>query len=249
MASPRQAAPIAEGPARPGPDWTTGERQRLALEIKGRTWLIERTADLETLWEGIGQDDFGDDERIPYWAELWPASLLLADWLTERAEEIRGRRCLDVGCGLGPTAVIAASLGARVVGFDYEWPAVFFGKENAALNGLTPDRAPLFVQTDWRTPGLRAGGFDFIWGGDIVYERRFFEPLAALFTNQLAPDGRIWLGEPVRSVSQPAWTELARRGWLVRRIAQRPVPVEGYSVTVNLWELRRDASGAGRLVL
>ena len=63
------------------------------------------------------------------------------------------------------------------------------------------------------------------------------------------PDGRIWLGEPVRSVSQPAWTELARRGWLVRRITQRPVPVEGYAVTVNLWELRRDASGAGRLVL
>jgi hypothetical protein len=92
---------------------------------------------------------------------------------------------------------------------------------------------------DWRAPAFKPGMFDIIIGGDIVYERRFLEPLKTFFHHCLAPGGRIWLAEPVRSVSRPAWDELARSGFGVRKIVTRPVPVEGYTVTVNLWELAR----------
>jgi len=53
------------------------DREVIEVKTAGRIWKIERTADLETLWDSIGEDDFGEDERLPYWAELWPASVLL----------------------------------------------------------------------------------------------------------------------------------------------------------------------------
>lgn len=211
-------------------------RERLHIDVCGRTWAIERLGDLETLWANLGQGEFGQDERIPYWSELWPASLLLCAWLEENRRAVSGKTCLDLGCGLGLTAIVAASFGARVLGMDYEPQALRYARGNAELNNVGQ---PLWTAMDWRAPALKPGSIDFMWGGDIIYERRFFEPLRELFAHALAPHGRIWLGEPQRSVSLPAWQWLAENGWNVRKIVTRPVPTEGYSVTVNLWELSR----------
>jgi ETFB lysine methyltransferase len=216
------------------PDYTSGERQRLCVEELGRAWFLERTGDLETIWENMSREEFGEDERMPYWAELWPASLMLCRWLGRNRETVAGRRCLDVGCGLGLTGIVGSWLGAKVVGMDHQWPAVYFSRENAALNGV---EQPLWVRMDWGLPGFKPASFDFMWGGDIVYETRFYHPLTRLFKEYLAPGGRIWLAEPRRSVSRPVWERLAQDGFAVRKLFTEPVPVEGYEVTVNLWEL------------
>jgi len=216
------------------PDYTSGARQTLTVAELGRNWLLQRTNDLETLWANMGREEFGEDERMPYWAELWPSSLLLCRWLFRNREPLNGRACLDIGCGLGLTGIVGAWLGARVVGMDHQWPAVYFCRENAALNGVT---GPLWVQMDWRAPGFRPHAFDFMWGGDIVYETRFYQPLTKLFKDHLAPGGRIWLAEPKRSVSAPVWERLAGDGFCVKKLFTEPVPVEGYHVTVNLWEM------------
>jgi len=227
------AVPAPSRPAAP-PDYTRGQRQRLRVEELGRIWQLDRTADMETLWETMSREDFGENERMPYWAELWPASLLLCRWLGRNRELLAGKTCLDIGCGLGLTGIVGAWLGARVVGMDHQWPAVYFSRENAALNGVS---GPLWARMDWCAPGFKAGAFDVMWGGDIVYETRFYQPLTRLFREHLAPGGRIWLAEPRRSVSGPVWERLASEGFAVRKLLCEPVPVEGYEVTVNLWEL------------
>lgn len=216
------------------PDYTKGPRQQLRVSENGRTWLLNRTEDLESIWENISREEFGEDERMPYWAELWPASLLLCRWLERNREAIAGRRCLDVGCGLGLTGIVGSWLEAKVVGMDHQWPAVFFSRENADLNGVAQ---PLWTQMDWCAPAFKPGSFNFMWGGDIVYETRFYHPLTKLFKEYLAPGGRIWLAEPQRSVSRPVWERLAGDGFSVRKLFTEPVPVEGYHVTVNLWEM------------
>lgn len=191
-------------------DCFAAERETIEVKTAGRVWKIERTADLETLWDSIGEDEFGDDERLPYWAELWPASVLLGEWLYRNTEMIRGKRCLDLGCGLGLTAIIGQSLGADVVAFDYEYEPLVFARDNAVINSASQ---PLWLQMDWRFPALAGQSFDFIWGGDILYEKRFFDPLEKLFRQVLKPGGKIWMGEPVREVSGPVWDRLESMGW------------------------------------
>lgn len=207
--------------------------QQLTVNVLQRQWTIHRPGNLEELWQQMGESDFGPDERIPYWVELWPSSLLLADWLTEHASLLAGKTCLDVGCGLGLSACTAASAGARVLGLDYALEALYYADVNARENQVV---SPLWVQMDWRFPGFREHGFDLIWGADIFYEKRFADPLMRLFAHALAPGGRIWLAEPERSVSDGAWSLLRENGWQVQRATRKAVPTEGYSVSVNIWE-------------
>lgn len=149
---------------------------QVQVEVEGRIWLLDRAADMEALWDRMDNDDMGDDERLPYWAEVWPASVLLGRHILRSAESLSGKACLDLGCGLGLTGMIASSIGAKVVAFDYEWPAVRFARHNAELNGVVQ---PQWMLMDWREPAVKAGAFDFIWGGDVLYEKRFLNRLSS----------------------------------------------------------------------
>ena len=83
------------------------------MAAAGRQWRLTRAADLEELWDAMTADPHNfEDERLPYWTELWPSSVALAGWLAARQEEIAGRVCLDLGCGLGLTALVGQWLGA-----------------------------------------------------------------------------------------------------------------------------------------
>lgn len=213
------------------PQWVDG---RMRLPLAGREYVLWREADMESLWEGLGQDGFGADERMPYWAELWPASLLLAAWLESRPEELAGRRCLDLGCGMGLSAMAGAAAGARVLGVDHQPAAVAHGLRNARENGLPA----AFAVMDWRAPALAEGVFDLAWGSDILYETRFYEPLRAIFRSRLAPGGRVVLAEPWREVSRGVWDRLAADGFAVRRLHEESVAVASCRSTISLYELR-----------
>ncbi|QGY41639.1 methyltransferase domain-containing protein [Pseudodesulfovibrio cashew] len=207
---------------------------RVEVAVDGRVWLLDRAADMEALWDAMGDDDLDEDERLPYWAEVWPASVLLGRHILRNADRLKGCRCLDIGCGLGLTGMIAADAGAQVAAFDYEWPAVSFARHNAALNKV---EQPLWLVMDWRYPALAEGVFDFIWGGDVLYEKRFFDPLIRLFRHALAPGGKIWIGEPVRTVSRPVWDELRAEGFAAEKLTVEKVALCGQNATVNLWEI------------
>lgn len=208
---------------------------RVLVEIEDRTWILDREGDLESLWDSMDDGSLDDDERLPYWVEVWPASVLLGRWLVRNSDLIRDRNCLDVGCGLGLTAMVAASLGAHVVAFDYEPPALSFARRNAELNKVS---MPLWAVMDWRKPAIRKQSFDFIWAGDVLYEKRFFEPLKRLFAHALAPGGRIWIGEPVRTVSRPVWDDLEKAGFSPVKLTTEKVALCGQNPRVNLWEMK-----------
>lgn len=215
----------------------------IKVRAAGRDWTLLRPADLESLWEAMTDEattpqEFLEDERLPYWVELWPASIALADWLAERGGELAGRRCLDLGCGLGLTALAAHALGAKVVGMDYEKSALEFACRNAAVNGLRGQ--PLWTAMDWRAPAFRRGAFEFIWGGDVMYERRFVLPVLDCLEYGLAPGGRVWLAEPNRNVYDDFRAALLQRGWRsakVRSVLVDPLHVQKSKVGVSLWEL------------
>lgn len=215
------------------------EPGRIRLHLCGRDWVLHRPSDLETLWEAMTDDIFAADERLPYWVELWPSSLALAIWLQRNQNDIRGKLCLDLGCGLGFTAMVGSWLGARVLGMDYEVEALFHARKNAAANAVPQ---PEWVTMDWRTPALLPQSCEYIWGGDVMYENRFVEPVFAFLDHALSPGGKAWMAEPGRGAYEHFQRALLRRGWRSRRVADEKVEslhVQEVPVSVKLWELTR----------
>ncbi len=221
------------------PGMENSPRSRITVQAAGRSWSLERPADLETLWASLDEDEFSKDERLPYWVELWPASLALSEWLLDRAPDIKGRLCLDLGCGLGLTALVGQRLGAKVLAMDYELPALRFASSNARLNACP---SPLWTTMDWRAPAIKPKSCAFIWGGDIMYERRFVAPVLDFLEYSLALEGRAWIAEPNRNVYEEFRTALIGRGWASRRAYSclvDPLHVQKAKVSVTLWELSR----------
>ena len=211
----------------------------LTISCCGRDWALNRPADLETLWDSLTDDEFTEDERLPYWVELWPSSLSLAGWLLKNKDLIQNAACLDLGCGLGFTALVGSWLNARVVAVDYETKAFPFARINAQANSV-PN--PLWVAMDWRHPAVLSGSFDYIWAGDIMYERRFVVPVLKFLEHSLKPGGRVWLAEPGRNVYDLFKEELEKNNWLSECILRDSVAAlheQKAKVSVNLWELAR----------
>lgn len=213
---------------------------RLAVQACDRQWVLHRATSLEELWDGMTEASPAfDDERLPYWTELWPASVALAQWLWLQKGDIVNKKCLDLGCGLGLTALVGQWLGAQVLGMDYELDALRFARKNADANAVSQ---PLWAVMDWRAPALVKGSLDLVWGGDIMYERRFVTPVLDFLEWTLAPHGKAWIAEPCRNVYDSFRGELYKRGWTGKRVHEMkvdPVYAQPMRVTVHVWELSR----------
>ena len=73
---------------------------------------------------------------------------------------------------------------------------------------------------DWRRPAVAWQKLDFIWGADIIYERRSMEPVLDFLDVCLAPTGVAWLAEPGRGVFR-AFPEAAKNsGFQLREVAR-----------------------------
>jgi predicted nicotinamide N-methyase len=160
-----------------------------------------RPSDPEAL---IDESAFAEDEFLPYWAELWPSALSLARALPV---DLAGRTVVEVGCGLGIPALVAAAYGARVTAIDWAAEAAELLQANAQRNGLQLD----VVTADWRSFD---GSFDLVIAADVLYERRNVEPLLELF-RRLAPT--VLLAEPGR----PAGLEFLARAEALWQIEER----------------------------
>lgn len=202
----------------------------------GRNWILDRATNLEELWEAMDSEDFAD-ERIPYWTELWPASLVLARWLFEQRERIRDRICLDLGCGLGFTALLGEWLGAKMLACDYELEPLLHGRRSAELNDIPQ---PGWLCLDWRQPALAAASLDYIWAGDIFYEKRAVDPVLDFFSQTLSAEGRAWIAEPGRGVFAFFQERAQARGWQLAKVfsgsAKSPYPGD-IRIRVAIWEV------------
>lgn len=103
-------------------------------------------------------------EEPPYWCFCWASGLVLARWLAEHPQWVRGKRVLDFGAGSGVAAIAAAKAGAlEVVACDLDPLALAACRANAALNQVELGySADFFQETD---------RFDLILVADVLYDR------------------------------------------------------------------------------
>ena len=102
-----------------------------------------------------------------------------------------GDRVLDLGCGSGILAIAALALGAsRAAGVDIDPKAADVAFENAALNGIGPDRLSVYagdVLTDKKLAERLNPGQNRVVLANIVAD--VIIPLSARAGDFLAPDG------------------------------------------------------------
>ncbi|UVE17305.1 50S ribosomal protein L11 methyltransferase [Pseudomonas sp. LS44] len=176
-----------------------GDSRLVAETLPGtdlRLWLIDAA--------NMDREFSPEETRLildepPYWCFCWASGLVLARWLAEHPQWVRGKRVLDFGAGSGVAAIAAAKAGAaEVVACDLDPLALAACRANAELNDVTLSySADFFAEAD---------RFDLIIVADVLYDRANL-PLLDEFLSRgreaLVADSR------VRDFQHPLYQRLA----------------------------------------
>ncbi len=202
------------------------------VPVGDETFAILRPRAAEDL---IDEDAFAEDERLPYWADVWPSARVLAARLL--GERGAGRSLLELGCGSGVAAVAALRAGFEVTVTDYYADALRFARANAwRLAGREPAAARL---VDWRAFPDDLGYFDVVAASDVLYERPYAALVARAYARTLARGGLGLLADPGR-VFAPAFVEAAQAlGLAVGEPELREIDANGTRQTIRLYTVRR----------
>src|SRR4051812_19262187 len=100
----------------------------------------------------------------PYWSVVWRSGVALACEVEDRASALRGRRVVELGCGLGVPSMAAARAGARVLATDGDPEGLPLLERNADANGVRVATAAV----GWEDPGalVELGPFDLVLAAD-----------------------------------------------------------------------------------
>ena len=185
----------------------------------------------------ISEDDFVLDERLPYWADLWPSSRVLAR--TVAAETGRGSTCLELGCGLGLVTIGALRAGYDVTATDYYADALGFTRLNARR---AVGREPRALLLDWRRLPPDLGTYDRVLAADVLYERTYGPLVAGVIDRVLAPNGVATVADPGRIAAEVFVRACDALGLRLTRNPVESLTDGTITHRVTLYELRRAAA-------
>jgi ETFB lysine methyltransferase len=199
--------------------------------VDEHTFSILRPANSDDL---IREEDFVKDERLPYWADVWPSSIVLASKLLELKG--RGKMALELGCGVGLSTLAATSAGFDVLSTDYYEDALDVTRANVFRNLGKIARTRL---VDWRHLPLDLGTFDLVFASDVLYEKEYAELLPVLLRGLLAPTGIALIADPGR-VAAPVFVEAcADHGLAIRNKETRPFEAGEIKQKIDIYEIAR----------
>ena len=209
------------------------EMQR--VDLGGTAFELMRPRSADDL---IDESDFERDERLPYWAQIWPSALVLADGLAR--ERVSGSTLLELGCGVGAVAVAAMHAGYRVTVTDYYVDALRFARANAWRSFRREPEARL---VDWRALPSDLGLYDRVVASDVLYERDYAAVIATAIRVALAPGGEALVADPGRIATPDFVRESEARGLQVREVATQQFESAGISQYITIYALRRPRVG------
>ncbi|MEJ7760317.1 MAG: methyltransferase domain-containing protein [Gemmatimonadaceae bacterium] len=216
-------------------DTVTGD-----IDVGDRTFSMLRPRNSDDL---IREEDFVKDERLPYWADVWPSSTILAQHLlgfakkTDRGEA--ARRGLELGCGVGLVTTAAMIAGYAMTASDYYTDALAFTRANAfRITG----KSPVARMIDWRHFPRDVNSLDLILASDVLYEKEYARLLPGIFKRSLAPGGMAIVADPGR-IGVPDFMEECRDARLaIRSKVSHAFSVGEINQTIDLYEIADEAS-------
>ncbi len=201
------------------------------VTVNDRKFRILKPANPDDL---IREEDFVKDERLPYWADIWPSSTILAAKLLEM--EGAGATALELGCGVGLCTMAARIAGFDVLSTDYYEDSLDFTRANAFTNLGTEARTRLF---DWRHPPADVGRYDLAFASDVLYEQEYAQLLPSIFDRTLTPGGSALVADPGR-VAAPLFVEAcARTGLEAAKIETLPFESGEVRQSIDIYRITR----------
>jgi ETFB lysine methyltransferase len=191
------------------------------------TLLRPRSAD-----DLISEADYVKDERLPYWADVWPSSRVLASWITDLPGG--GRTMLELGCGLGLVTVAAMQAGFSVTATDYYDDALLFTRANA-LRAL--GREPTTRMVNWHELPDDLGRFDLVVACDVLYEKPNAELVADAMVRGVATGGEAIMADPGRIGIDEFLDACAAREFRRVETIERRWPVGAKEQTIKIYRL------------
>ena len=219
-----------------------GDALVTALNRRFRTSVEDATVDAHTFSilkpansdDLIREEDFVKDERLPYWADVWPSSLILAGKLL--GLKGRGKTALELGCGVGLSTLAATTAGYDVLSTDYYEDALDVTRANVFRNLGKLARTRL---VDWRHLPDDLGRFDLVFASDVLYEEEYAELLPVILKRVLVPTGFALIADPGR-VAAPVFVEAcAQHGLAIRQKETRPFEAGEIKQKIDLYEIGR----------
>lgn len=158
---------------------------------------LER-GDALSWFEEFYREAKGDASRIP-WADR-SGHPLLVEWLASSGNNLRGKRALVIGCGLGEDAEELARAGASVCAFDLSPTAIEWCRRLWPASTVAYSVANLFEAPDEWT-----GAFDLVLEIYTLQAlpRELLHSAARALTSFLAPTGELLVISRARERDEP----------------------------------------------
>ncbi len=185
----------------------------------------------------IREEDFVMDERLPYWADIWPSSTILARHFIELSKSTRPRNPglgLELGCGVGLVTTAAMMAGYDMIASDYYTDALAFTRANAFRNTGRSPQAPMI---DWRHFPSDVTGIDLIVASDVLYEKEYARLLPGIFKKALAPGGMAIVADPGRVGVPDFLDECKKVGLVIRSKITHAFEEAGIKQQIDLYEV------------
>jgi predicted nicotinamide N-methyase len=191
------------------------ETKEVEVAVGSHTFRLRCPRSIEALHE--------DEQRaVPYWADLWPSALVLAEELAGR--DLAGVRAVELGCGLGLGAIVAAQSGADALATDHDPDAVAFARDNGRRvlgRRLATMRADF---ADLPAALLELAPFDLVLAADVLYIEGSAAQLADALRRLVRPGGEAlvaypWSGQADGLVAGLGWPAVEREQPSARLVA------------------------------
>ena len=200
------------------------------ITIGGTRISLLQPADPESL---ISEEEFEQDERLPYWADVWPSAIVLARHVAMLPGA--GRTLLELGCGAGLVATAAALAGFELLVSDYYEDSLRFTRANVLQHaGFDPGA----ILLDWRDLPEHLTRHDVVVASDVLYERTYGPLVAEVFARTLKASGRGYVTDPGRIATMDFIAAATERGLYVRTLERIPFDNGGAtSQMIDLYEI------------
>jgi 2-polyprenyl-3-methyl-5-hydroxy-6-metoxy-1,4-benzoquinol methylase len=111
--------------------------------------------------------------------------------------DVRGKRVLDIGCGMGENSMILASFGADVTGIDISEGSVALATRRAAEAGLSDTCR--FIASPFEQHQAPDAGYDIVWCDAFLHHVLLvLDDVMASIMRLMRPGGMLVGSEPVR---------------------------------------------------